>query len=346
MKIYKEDLQSAASQGLISPEQVDALWDALSERNSDRPQFNFANVAFYFGALIVISAMTWFMVLAWESFGGGGIFLLASIYAFCFVIMGRRLWFDQNLKVPGGLLFTIAVCMTPLAIYGLQRWTGFWIQTDPGTYRDYYHWIKGSWFFMEVGTIIAALVALKFVRFPFLTAPIAFSLYFISMDLTPLLFGKTDFSWKQRLLVSMWFGIACLIVAYLVDIRTRRRDGDFAFWLYLFGLIPFWFSLSFMGDSNELQKFIYCLINLGLMVLSVLLRRKVFIVFGAIGVFGYFGYLASTVFKNALLFPIVLTILGIFVIYLGILYQRNSQAIERFFEGLLPEQLRQILPRD
>lgn len=346
MKIYKEDLQWAASQGLIPPEQVDALWDALSERNSDRPQFNFANVAFYFGALIVISAMTWFMVLAWESFGGGGIFLLASIYAFCFVIMGRRLWFDQNLKVPGGLSFTIAVCMTPLAIYGLQRWTGFWIQADPGTYRDYYHWIKGSWFFMEVGTIIAALVALKFVRFPFLTAPIAFSLYFISMDLTPLLFGKTDFNWKQQVLVSMWFGIACLIVAYLVDIRTRRRDGDFAFWLYLFGLIPFWFSLSFMGDSNEFQKFIYCLINLGLMVLSVLLRRKVFIVFGAMGVFGYLGYLASTVFNNAVLFPIVLTILGIFVIYLGILYQRNSQVIERFFEGLLPEQLRQILPRD
>ncbi|MBH8578388.1 DUF2157 domain-containing protein [Nostocaceae cyanobacterium CENA369] len=346
MKFDKEDLQWAASQGLISVEQVDALWEALSERNSDRPQFNLANVAFYFGALIVISAMTWFMTLAWESFGGGGIFLLTSIYALCFVLLGRNLWFHQNLKVPGGLLFTIAVCMAPLAIYGLQRWTGFWTQGDPGTYRDYYIWIKGSWFLMELGTIIAGLIAIKFVRFPFLTAPIAFSLYFMSMDITPILFGEANFNWKQRLLVSMWFGIACLIVAYLVDIRTRRRDGDFAFWLYLFGLLAFWFGLSFTGDSNELQLFIYCLINLGLIALSVLLKRKVFIIFGAIGVFAYLGHLAYSVFQDAVLFPVALTVVGICIIYLGILYEKNSKAIERFFESIIPEILRQILPRD
>ncbi|WP_317105114.1 DUF2157 domain-containing protein [Chroococcidiopsis sp. SAG 2025] len=346
MKIYKDDLSWAASQGLITEAQAEALWQALSNRIGDRPQFNFANVTFYFGALVVISAMSWFMSLAWESFGGGGMFLLACIYAFCFVMAGKTLYFHQNMKVPGGLLFAIAVCMTPLAIYGLQRWTGFWIQGDPGVYRDYYVWIKGSWFLMELGTIIAGLIALKFVRFPFLTAPIAFSLYFMSMDLTPLLFGKNEFSWAQRLLVSLWFGIACIVVAYLVDLRTRRRDGDFAFWLYLFGLLAFWFGMTLMRDSSEWQKLIYCLINLGLILLSVLLKRKVFIVFGALGVFGYLSHLAYTVFKNALLFPFALTVLGISIIYLGVLYQRHNRKIERFFERSLPQFLRQMLPRD
>ena len=115
MKIYKEDLDWAASQGLITHPQADTLWQALSSRVTDeRPQFNFANVAFYFGALIIISAMTWFMSLAWESFGGGGIFLLAIAkrcceaqiaYGFCFTLAGSSLYFRQNLKVPGGLLF-------------------------------------------------------------------------------------------------------------------------------------------------------------------------------------------------------------------------------------------------
>ncbi|NJM74210.1 MAG: DUF2157 domain-containing protein [Scytonema sp. RU_4_4] len=203
MKVDKEDFSWAATVGLISPEQAEALWQALSNRASDRPQFNLANVAYYFGALIVISAMGWFMTLGWESFGGGGIFLIASIYALCFVLIGKNLWFEQNLKVPGGLLFTMAVCMTPLAIYGLQRWTGVWPQGDPGSYRNYHIWVKGSWFLMEVGTILASSVALKFVQFPFLTAPIAFSLWYMSMDLTPLLFGQTDFTWQQRLLVSI-----------------------------------------------------------------------------------------------------------------------------------------------
>jgi hypothetical protein len=346
MKLYKEDFLWAASQGLITPEQADALWEALSNRTSDRPQFNFANVAFYFGALIVISAMSWFMTLAWESFGGGGIFILSSIYALCFVLAGRTLWFQQNMKVPGGLLFTIAVCITPLAIYGLQRWAGIWPQGDPGAYRDYHIWVKGSWFLMELGTILAGSIALKFVRFPFLTAPIAFTLWYMSMDLTPLLFGQTEFTWEQRLLVSMWFGIATLVVAYLVDIRTRRRDGDFAFWLYFFGLLSFWFGLTLMRGDDELQRFIYCLINLGLMLLSVLLKRRVFMVFGAMGVFWYLSYLAYTIFKDSVLFPFALTVVGISIIYLGVLYQRNSRSLERFFDRLLPEGFKQLLPRE
>lgn len=346
MKIYQEDLDWAVSQGLITAEQANALWNALLMRNSERPQFNFANVTFYFGALIVISAMTWFMTLAWESFGGGGIFLLASIYALCFVLAGSNLWWRQEMKIPGGLLFTIAVSLTPLTIYGLQRATGFWTQGDPGTYQNFYLWIKGSWFLMELGTIIAGLVAINFVRFPFLTAPIAFSLYFMSMDITPLLFGEKTYNWQLRLLVSVWFGIACIVVAYLVDIRTRRRDGDYSFWLYLFGLLAFWFGLTLMGDSNEFQKFLYCLINLGLMLLSVLLKRKVFIVFGGMGVFGYLGHLANSVFQNAILFPFALTVLGISMIYLGTLYQRNIRNIELFLERFLPDIVRRLLPRE
>lgn len=346
MKIYKEDLNWAASQDLIAPEQVEALWQALSNRASDRPRFDLANVAYYFGALIVISAMGWFMTLAWESFGGRGIFIIASIYALCFALAGRTLWFKQNLKVPGGLLFTVAVCMTPLAIYGLQRWTGIWPQGDPGTYRDYHLWVKGSWFLMELGTILAASVTLNFVPFPFLTAPIAFSLWYMSMDLTPLLFGRTEYAWEERLLVSMWFGIACLVTAYLVDIRTRRRQGDYAFWLYLFGLLSFWFSLSSMGGGDEFHRFLYCSINVGLMLLSVLLKRRVFMVFGAMGVFGYLSYLAYNIFQDSLLFPFALTVLGIAIIYLGVLYQRNSSLIEHLLDRLLPESFKQLLPKD
>jgi hypothetical protein len=346
MKVFKEDFDWAAARGLITPEQSDALWEALSDKVSDRPQFNFASVAYYFGALIVIAAMSWFMTLAWESFGGAGIFTIASLYALLFVLAGRTLWFHQNLKVPGGLLFSIAVCMTPLAIYGLQRWTGMWPQGDPGAYRDYHIWVKASWLPMELGTILAALIALKFVRFPFLTAPIAFTLWYMSMDLTPLLFGQTEFTWEQRLLVSLWFGIATLVAAYLVDIRTRRRDGDFAFWLYLFGLLSFWFGMTIMRSDSEIQRFIYCLIDLGLMLLSVILRRKVFMVFGAFGVFSYLSYLAYSIFQNSLMFPFVLTALGISIIYFGVLYQRNSRSMERLFDRLLPEGFKRLLPRD
>jgi len=343
MNVSKDDLTWAASEGVISTQQVEALWGALERRQGAGPKFDLPHVAYYFGALIVIGAMGWFMTLGWERFGGGGIFLISVASALCFALAGRTLWYKEKLKVPGGLLFTMAVCTTPLAIYGLERFAGIWPQGDPGVYRDYHIWVKGSWFLMEVGTILAGVVALRFIRFPFLTAPIAFSLWYMSMDLTPLLFGQPDFTWNQRLWVSLWFGLAVLLVSYIID---RRTKGDYAFWGYLFGMLAFWGGLSLMESGSEFRRLLYGLINVGLIFLSVLLDRRVFIIFGSLGVFGYLGHLSYRVFKDSLMFPFVLSVLGILIIYLGIKYQRNRDVIDRSILRLMPEQLRQLLPRE
>ena len=48
--------------------------------------------------------------------------------------------------MPGGLLIAIAVSMAPLAVYGIQDALGLWGHFGrPGTVRDFYVWIKGSW---------------------------------------------------------------------------------------------------------------------------------------------------------------------------------------------------------
>ena len=343
MQVSKDDFGWAVSQGLISAEQAKAVWNALEGRDSIRPRFESRTSFTTSESLIVISAMGCFMTLGWETFGGGGILLISVIYALCFVLAGRTLWFKQNLTIPGGLLFTMAVCMTPLAVYGFERLIGLWPQGDPGTYRDFHMWVKGGWFFMEVATILATLVALWFVRFPFLTAPIAFSLWYMSMDLTPLLFGRPEFTWNERLWVSVWFGLAMLLVSFLVDRQTRE---DYAFWGYLFGMLAFWFGLSLMENGSELSKFLYCLINLGLMVVSVLLQRRIFIIFGSLGVFGYLGYLSYRVFENSLLFPVALSFLGILMIYLGIKYQHNRASIERLIRAMIPPSVKRMLPTE
>ena len=341
MHISKEDLDWAASEKLISADQASLLWTRLEARYSNRSNFGVANVAYYLGALVVTSALGWFMTLGWQKFGGGGIFLIATGYAIAFLLAGYYLWFSQNLKIPGGLLFTLAVWMVPLAIYGLEQLTGIWPQSDPGTFRDYHIWIKGSWVLMEVGTILAGLIALKFIRFPFLTFPIAFSLWYMSMDLTPLLLRRNEFTWNERLWVSLIFGAFILLVSYVVDRRTRE---DYAFWGYLFGLMAFWGGLSLMQSNSELNKFLYCLINLGLMLVAIFLERRAFLVFGALGVFIYLGHLSYEVFKDSMMFPFALSVLGLLIIYLGIMYQRNREAIEAAILNSLPDSLKNLRP--
>jgi hypothetical protein len=52
---------------------------------------------------------------------------------------------------------------------------------------------------------------------------------------------RRPFSWEQRRDVSLWFGLALLVVFLVIDGRTRQ---DYARWGYLAGLAAFWGGLT------------------------------------------------------------------------------------------------------
>lgn len=341
MKFSMKDLDWAADTQVIAPEVRDALVDAFQQKYADKPSLSFANVLYYLGGLIVIGSMTFYVTSAWEALGGGGHLAVALFYACMFLLVGRWLWKGKGQRIPGGILVTAAVCMTPMAVFGIQEMTGWWGWHEPGSYSGFYLWVKSGWFLMEVCTIVAGLVALRRCRFPFIMLPVAFSLWFMSMDLTAVLYG-TDFSWEQRKLVSVWFGLVMLVGSFLVD---RRTEQDFAFWGYLFGLLAFWGGLTSMDSDTELGKLVYCCINVILMGVSVLLQRRVFIVFGGIGVSIYLGHLAYDVFESELLFAFALSGVGLAVIALGLQYHRHKDTIERKMMEMLPEILKRTLPQ-
>jgi hypothetical protein len=85
--------------------------------------------------------------------------------------------------------------------------------------------------------------------------------------------GKVEYTWHERCLVSFRFDIATIIIAFLIDRRFRRSHGDFAFWLYLSGLMAFWGGLTLMDAGGEWERFLYFIINLFVILLSVLLRK-------------------------------------------------------------------------
>lgn len=340
MKINRNDLQAAVTNGLLRDDQLEQLWAFLAERQRDKPGFNFIHILYYLGGLIAISAMTLFMTLGWESFGGWGIFFIALAYA------GAGLWLTHyflsqpHLKIPAGITATFVVALTPLAVYGLQTALGFW--AEGYVYRDYHVWIDWRWLLMELATLATGAVMLWRYRLPFLVMPVAVTLWYMSMDLAPFLAGGEDFDWAWRKLVSLWFGLLMVLLALWVDIRSRPEQ-DYAFWLYLFGVIAFWGGLSLMKSDSELGKLLYFGINLFMIFVGAVLSRRVFAVFGSLGGAGYLGYLAYHVFEDSLLFPFVLTLIGLGVIYLGILWQRREQAISARLQSWLPAAWREWL---
>jgi hypothetical protein len=352
MQFTEQDLRAAVAAGALDANRLNPLIAFLDARQTlpaeegaaaPPPKFDLEHLLWYAGALIVMGAMGLFSTLAFSRMGGWALTATAVGYAIVFTAAGHYLWYWKNLRVPGGLLITIAVSMAPLAVYGIQDALDMWGHFGrPGTVGDFYTWIKGSWVPMEIAAIAAALLALWRYRFPFIVMILAFALWFMSMDLTPWIFDRAYFTWDERRIVSLFFGLAVLIVAVIVD--RKPRGGDFAFWLHLFGMMAFWGGLSLTNSDSELGKFIYCLLNVGLLLLSAVLARRVYAVFGTLGIAGYLGHLAHHVFKDSLLFPFALSLIGVAIIALGLLYHRNQAAIAIWFERNFPAALLRLRP--
>jgi hypothetical protein len=335
-----DDVRAAAREAVLSTEDAERLVQWGIERRAavgamanqqpppeQRKGINFVTVAYYFGAMLMISACAWFLGDKWDALGSKGILATSLVYAAVTAIAGWRLRRTGYL-VGGGLLITVAVCLTPLVVYTIEDMAGVWPGNRPGPYENYYPWIHGSRIVMELATIAVAAIVLRFVRFGFLTAPIVFSLWFLSMDAAAWAFKKPDgLDWSSRRWVSVVVGLVTLLVGFGLDRTLHKpnqpRSEDFAFWCYLFGLMAFWGGLTSMDSNSELSRAIYALVNLGLIALAVKLRRITFLVFGAMGIYAYLGHLAYEVFKNSVLFPFILALMGLSLILATVWAQRR-----------------------
>lgn len=363
--LEESDLQAAASRGVISTEQALALWQLwahgvappplvatlgsatqplVGSALAQGPRFGFVNVLYYFGGLVAIGAMSLFMTLGFQAMGAGGLLLIALAYGFACLKVADH-FKSKGLLVPAGLLATLAVVLVPLGIWCVQSLLGVWPEGGSKKYSDYHYFIDWRWLMMELGTLAAAAVMLWRYKLPFMVMPVAVTLWYMSMDVAKGLMQTSGWDYKFMRDVSLVFGLGTCAMAMWVDTRTRlSRDvqwrQDFAFWLYLFGAIMFWSALSLRDSSNELGKFLYALLNIGLVMLGAGIGRRVFTVFGALGVAGYLGYLSHRVFQNSLLFPFALTLLGLGVVWLGVKWQRNEAAINAYLSRWVPEGLR------
>ena len=359
MKITQNELLAAAQASGVSDDAAQKLWVALEERAQWRPRFDLVHVLYYAGALIVILAMSVCLTTAWSNIGASALFVFAAAYAVFFLLLAEWMKNRPGLSVPTGLVATLAVAMVPLMIYALQEWLGLWPEGDaPGEYQNFYEWVRSMWLQMELWTLIAGAAVLWRYRYPFIVLPLAVMLWFVSMDVTPLIAGgypdpadyasneaytKADAAlWKLRQWVSLLFGLGMIALAYVTDRRTRL---DYAFWLYMFGALAFWGALSSMDSDSELNKFLYAVINVALIGLGVFLGRRVFLVFGAMGVYAYLGHLALKIFEDSLLFPVVLVAFGLSVIGVGILLYRHGKTWEARLTSVLPSSLVRLRPQ-
>jgi hypothetical protein len=353
MRITKADFDWAVAQGLIGGAQAGALWSALRERSASAPdvapRFSITHILYYLGGMIAIGAMSLFMTLGWEQFGAWALFGIAVAYGVGCTLVSRSLA-ARELMLPAGILATLAIALVPLATWALQSALGWW---PPGGaaehYRAYHTHIDWRWITLEFATLVAAVIGVWRLRYPFMVMPLAVTLWYMSMDLARMIvFADSPGwnEWKYYRDFSLVFGLGMLAVAIWVDFRAQKsyaQGRDFAFWLYLFGTLAFWGGLTMQQSDSEIGKFIYLLINVALLVLGAVLGRRVFAVFGGLGVSSYLAHLASKVFRDSLLFPFAMTLIGLAIVAAGIWWQRNEARLSTSLRARLPSAWRELL---
>jgi hypothetical protein len=347
-------LNQAAQAGLITREQEQPLWEfllgratALPPGRDNGPRFTFTNVLYYLGGMLAIGAMSVFMTLGWEGFGGWGIFFIALLYiGIAFKLAGR--FERQELVIPMGIMAALIVVLVPLATWGLQHALGYWAdKVHAQNYREFHTFIDWRWTTLEFATLFAGVLMLYRYKAPFLLMPVAVVLWYMSMDLVMLILPPDVRPWSEsELLFRKWFsvcfGLILLLVAFWVDLRSRFTR-DYGFWLYLFGLLTFWGGLTSLGSGQLTGKLIYLAINLALILVGAVLVRRTFTVFGAIGVAIVLGDLSWHMFRQSWLFPIALTLIGVAIIYAGIWWSRNETRLALRLRASLPTDLRELI---
>ncbi len=142
------DIRRAAAEGVITGDEAEALLRWMRASDGARPAtpaagverargLHWVSVAYYGGALLMISACAWFLGDKWTVLGSGGILVTTALYFVAAMLLG--LWLRRmGYMVAGGLLITVAVSLVPLITYSIEDLLGLWPVEDPGTYKDFY----------------------------------------------------------------------------------------------------------------------------------------------------------------------------------------------------------------
>lgn len=319
------DIERWAASGLLTASQAERIREevnATPEPSSpeQRHGLNIVTVAYYFGGFMILLAYTFYMGLQWGQLSLGTQ-LVVSIFTIGTLIGTGALLRGVGFTTGGALLIFAGTALFPLAVHVLERITGIWPERSETAYFGFYRLIAADWVYMELAALAAAVAAIWLVRFPLLALLAAFWMWFLSMDLARWIAQSQSWTWSDReQLVSTVLGLGMIALGIVLQRRARR---DYSIWFYIFGHLIVLAHFGALTLRHEgILSLAYPALYLTFVVASVLLQRRVFLVFGAFGCYAYTSYLAFRVFQGSLGFVFTLAFVGFVIILSTVAYQR------------------------
>jgi hypothetical protein len=131
----------------------------------------------------------------------------------------------------------------------------------------------------------------------------------------------------------MWCGILTLLVSWLLD---RRFVNNYGFWVNKLGAWGVAGGLVYLFENqSEEWRLVYLLLNIVGMLVALYLKRSGGVLGFLVGAFSYIGYEYTTHFRDSLIFPYVLLVVGALVIYWGYALHRARRDLDVLYPKVL-----------
>lgn len=334
-------LQAAVDRGVISSEQRDAIQSLARELEGTAPRrgpepargFNAVTIAYALGAVLVVFACAWFLADRWVFLGPWGVLGVSLVYA-AIAAATMRWLAGRGFPEAAGMAAMVIVAITPVAIWAAEAVTGLWPQLSWGGAAPFDQpAYAGRYIVAELATIGVGYVMVRRTRFVAVTIPMAVALYtlgvHVALRIVP---GQAAVFMRWAMLGD---GLLLCAMADTIDRFQRRREGggrgDLAFAFWIAGLAGVLMSVLMFWPTAGILRHAVPLLALGLIWASLVLGRKAHLMAGGLLIFLYLTYLASEVFKDTAIFPLVLMALGLLLIVATVWMQRRYPAlVERF----------------
>jgi hypothetical protein len=325
LTVTREQLTAAGRTVGLGPVQSDAMWGNLVSNAPAPASFSAAQVAYYFGAAIVLVAMGWLVAIVSSTYGSGALLTMSLLYTAIFTVGGWMFASQRDMRVPGGLLYALATVMTPVTVSAFGETFHTHLSSGANTTLPF------------VALFVVGVLYTQVTRIAFVSLPALIAGWFAAVSAAEWLLPGSNLTWETT---SILYGIAALVTSFVMD---GRSEEDYSYWGYAIGAIATFTGLTMLDKSGGAYA-LYAAGGIVSMLVSVVLARKVFAFAGAAAVLTWVGHLSIVLFADSVLFPIVLTLAGIGTICGGWLYARNAERIDAAILRLVPGGLRSKLP--
>ena len=326
-------LVAGVRDGVITNDQLNALLARAEADQAPEPEmrreFNVVTVANWAGAIAVLFALGWFLMERWQQLGAGGVLAVSAAYAIAFGGVSRWLM-RQGYRTAASFAATLVVATVPVITWSVLRLLGLWYESSTLYATKLTPDARAStrWIPLDVASLLAALILLRRVHFPLLIAAAAIPFWYLALHVVPLAIGA-----KAAIANAGWTDLVvatCLLTCgFIIHGRQARhapedRGEDYALWPFVIGLTAAMFAtMSLWPGHRPIVPHAMLAAAVLSVVVSLRIRRREFLVAGAIGFVGYLAWLAFDVFRRTLGFPILLAGFGLAVILLAVWVQRR-----------------------